>query len=766
MNIEPVAIHSAGRPPRRRLSRLLKHPYRLDRGVWRAVFAGVGAAGSAGSAIGALGAPTGLGAGFDAAAAVLLYALGLALSGWIGASLHRLVRWELPPLTVAGAIYSAAVLSSILDSAQLGLIFSIVVSLLWLLIGGAAGALVGIGASRRFRPSARAAAGLAVAIGIGAPLGFASLPSGSDIPAFADAGGAAAADSAAGTALEPLTAADPTQPGSYSVRTFTYGSGTNRQREEFGAGAALTSMPVDGSRYVAHWTWLRSLYWGFDPHSLPLNGTVWMPEGEGPFPLVLIVHGNHLMEDFSDGGYAYLGELLASRGYVAVSVDENFLNYSVWSGIPSGDMKPRAWLLLQHIGQLQRFAADSASPLYGKIDFASVALLGHSRGGQAAAMAADPDEWFARDDSLPDPSSYRIRAVIALAPTDTMVDGKFARLRDISYLTLQGTADADLVSFYGGNQYERTDFTAGSSAFKASLLIGGANHGQFNTTWGAKDASLPAGLFLRDPELSGEDQRRVAQAYVSAFLDTVTGRADYTALFRDARAGASFLPDTPYVSRYENGSFVPVARYEEGRDRSPLVSATARSEGAISGRVEDARDRDGRETPNHGVELRWQSAGGSYSLVADGTFTWPEAAAASTDIAPPAASADGVYLVFALSDLTWRLRPDETQERSSLQVTVSLEDEAGETASVKLADVMPLRSAPRTTFTRLGWLEETMADGKFKNEFEPAFQTYEIPLAAFRLANPSLRTDELKRIEFSFAGQPGQAMLDDVGFMS
>ena len=47
---------------------------------------------------------------------------------------------------------------------------------------------------------------------------------------------------------------------------------------------------------------------------------------EGLFPLVLIVHGNHLMNDYSDPGYEYLGKLLASKGYIFVSVDENFLN--------------------------------------------------------------------------------------------------------------------------------------------------------------------------------------------------------------------------------------------------------------------------------------------------------------------------------------------------------------------------------------------------------------------------------------------------------
>jgi hypothetical protein len=67
-------------------------------------------------------------------------------------------------------------------------------------------------------------------------------------------------------------------------------------------------------------------------NSLPINTRVWYPEGDGPFPLALIVHGNHNMQDYSDPGHEYLGELLASKGIILASVDENFINYS-WSDI-------------------------------------------------------------------------------------------------------------------------------------------------------------------------------------------------------------------------------------------------------------------------------------------------------------------------------------------------------------------------------------------------------------------------------------------------
>ncbi|MCB8922712.1 MAG: hypothetical protein H6662_14085 [Ardenticatenaceae bacterium] len=91
---------------------------------------------------------------------------------------------------------------------------------------------------------------------------------------------------------------------------------------------------VNGDPFVSGWTDLRTRYWGFGETEMPRNGCLvsrWLR----PFPLLLMVHGNHDMADYSDGGYAYLGELLASRGFIFVSVDENFLNSSAvadWLG--------------------------------------------------------------------------------------------------------------------------------------------------------------------------------------------------------------------------------------------------------------------------------------------------------------------------------------------------------------------------------------------------------------------------------------------------
>ena len=95
------------------------------------------------------------------------------------------------------------------------------------------------------------------------------------------------------------------------------------------------------------------------------------------FPLVLIVHGNHGMEDYSDDGYAYLGDLLASRGYIAVSVDQNYINGS-WSGDFRGrEMAARAWLLLEHLSLWRDWQNDPSHPLGSRVDLERIALIGH-----------------------------------------------------------------------------------------------------------------------------------------------------------------------------------------------------------------------------------------------------------------------------------------------------------------------------------------------------------------------------------------------------
>lgn len=769
-NTAPLGKRIAARlrPERGRL-------YRYDTALWRAASAGVWTAGSAMAAVSILGAPTGLGAGLDIAAAVAMNMAGLMLAGRLAAWLFAALRLAAPGFAAGAALYTVAEIALLLYVNDLGWAFSLVFALVSTAVAALAGALLRLTLSRRFAWRVKLGAWLAAAL-LAASAAYAADRAGepAGLPASAQAG-------RAGASAGPWLADDPSQPGGYAYFAFTYGSGQDRWRPEYGSDADIVSSSVDASAYIDDWPWFRKWFWGFDERSLPLNGSVWMPEGEGPFPLVLIVHGNHLMEDFSDGGYAYLGELLASRGFIAVSIDENFLNYSAWSGIPDEDMKPRAWLLLKHIQQIQAFAADASTPFFGRVDFGLIALIGHSRGGQAVAMAAAADQWFAQDGSLPDRGSYTIQSVAALAPTDTAVDGKRTALRDISYLTLQGAADADITNFYGDRQYRRVSFSPSSHRFKASLYIAGANHGQFNTSWGRLDDSLPAGLFLRAPALSGEQQRQIAKVYLAAFAEaTLHGKDEYRRLFRDYRAGAPFLPDTGYWSRYEDGGFVPVVRYEEAGDiRSLPHGVKAEAAGVSFWSHEEAKDRDGNGTGNKAVKLKWNEAA-KYTLFSKGALALPGVWENG---------ADGASLTFAMAD-PGEEPGDETEDPDSAEepdearpnqeedmrqkedgtsdplsaVEVELADEFGAAVRIKLSDIMPVSPSPATTFTRLPWLEKTMDGGKYDEPVQSVFQTYEIPLERFEEQNPDFDAEDITRITFVFPEGPGQAMLDDIGF--
>jgi len=363
---------------------------------------------------------------------------------------------------------------------------------------------------------------------------------------------------AATASATPLEAPDPSQPGSYPVGRLSYGSGTDKHRVEYGQAVTLKTQPVDATPFVKGFKgWkekLRRWYWGFGPDSFPLNGRVWFPEGDGPFPLVLIVHGNHHMAEFSDPGYAYLGELLASRGFILVSVDENFLNGSPLGDIPK-ENDARAWLLLQHLKVWRGWNETAGNRFYKKVDMENIALVGHSRGGESVAIAAA----FNKLTHYPDDASVRfdfgftIKAVIAIAPSDGQYKpaGKPVPLENVNYLVLQGGHDSDVSLFLGDRQFNRVRFTDHRNWFKASVYIYRANHGQFNTVWGRTDYPPPASWLLNlKPLLDGEEQRRIAKVYFSAFLETTLhGDARYRPLFRDQRLIKAWLPDTIYIRR-------------------------------------------------------------------------------------------------------------------------------------------------------------------------------------------------------------------------
>ncbi|WP_261511956.1 alpha/beta hydrolase [Chryseobacterium paludis] len=375
----------------------------------------------------------------------------------------------------------------------------------------------------------------------------------------------------------PIEAVNPALPGKYKVAFLTYGSGKDKHRAIYGQEARIITPSVDGSLLLKSWDGisgkLRTRYFGFDKTQLPLNAMVWYPENfKGQAPLVLIVHGNHLAQDWSEEGYDYLGKLLASKGYIVASVDENFLNTSITDLDQKGfkdENGARGWLMLKHLELWRKWSKDPANPFFNRINMDQIALIGHSRGGEAMSHAA----LFNKLPYFPDNANevfdfnFNIKAYVAIAP----VDGQYqpasilAPLKDINYFVIQGVHDMDMQSYGGLATYKRIQYSSDYQGFKAGLYVNQANHGQFNTSWGSYDSSSPyINQFNMTHLMPEKEQQQIAKVYISAFLDVnLKGEMVYKPLFVDYRYGRKWLPNHIYFNQFENSETLFVARYEE-----------------------------------------------------------------------------------------------------------------------------------------------------------------------------------------------------------
>jgi hypothetical protein len=562
-------------------------------------------------------------------------------------------------------------------------------------------------------------------------------------------------------AMPRFTFENPGQTGPYTVRAFSYGSGAGR-RAEFAGEADFITPTVDATPAYKGWEGMPAGFYkwvfGRDFAHLPLNGLVWMPEGEGPFPIVLIVHGNHAATDYSDPGYAYLGQHFASRGFITVSVDENFLNgHALWDG-KGEEMPIRAWLLLKHLQVWREWNAEPGNPLYGKVDLDRVALMGHSRGAEAATHAAmlnnkvdRPLTAVAKDGEF----DFGIRGVVAIAPPDGQYKpyGRERKLLDVSYLLLQGGHDQDLSSAIGMRQYSRTRFESNPDAFKAVAYVYRANHGNYNTVWGGADHGPSASMLLnRAGLLAAEEQRTTGRVFMTAFLEaTLHDEADYRKVFIAPAAARDWLPNDIYVTQYQDASFKVVNTHDRlGRlESAELKQARVQTSGLSKPLQSELPLRDGQMQGNRALVAQWDAgANPGYTLAL------PQGGDAEF-----AVSADD-RLVFSLGNLM--------EDKTPLYVTVELVDATGELASQpvsRFGTAPPPLPAKLEKSNRVSKALGSEFFPKVTTPYERMLQSFEIPLSAFVAANANFDPTRVEIIRFRFNDEMGGRMyVDEVGF--
>ncbi|MNO79292.1 hypothetical protein D3C76_704560 [compost metagenome] len=367
-------------------------------------------------------------------------------------------------------------------------------------------------------------------------------------------------------------------------------------------------------------------------------------------------------------------------------------------------------------------------------------------------MAADASRWFLADPELKqDLKTLSIKAVIALAPTDSKVDSMQAKLTNVSYMVLQGARDGDLNEYFGERQYDRTIFTSQDSGFKTYLHIPNANHSQFNTTWGGLDTSLPKGLFLnRNDMMTGSNQRQVAKVYVSAFLETILhDQEEYTRLFRDYRTGLQWLPDSIYFNQFENNKVMEITRFEDEDNTSMIENIKTEVSGGLSWTEETL-------TPdNTGILLKWSRAHSqepSYSL------SWSD----HDDQLPYYfEKADGLSLSIADNSISNTAKQVDALPIANIKITLETRDELSVT--LPLSEFMSLQPMIVPQFTKHEWLEEHFDDGKYNLPEKAIFQSVEIPFEAFENINPSFIPEHIDRMTLEFGEGPGQVLLDNIG---
>lgn len=533
----------------------------------------------------------------------------------------------------------------------------------------------------------------------------------------------------------------------YPVASFTYGTG----EADYQSGSADLSLFVE---YEGFTEWVRTLYWGTGIEEVPLAGSVWYPDCLGTtmnqsqeqgFPILFIVHGNHIMTEDSHLGYAYLGEYLAARGYIVVSVDENFLNGFIDGGLDY-ENDARAVLLLENIRWMKEWSGQEISPLQGIVDFENIILAGHSRGGEAVAIAA----LFNELDRYPEAGHHTfdyhfpIQSLIAIAPSCNQYApaGKTPELTDINYFLIHGSHDGDVSSVIGMKQYDKVTFTGDKECFKAYLYIGGANHGQFNTSWGEYDQMLPTGWYLNtEALLTKEEQQQILCSGIQHFLEaSIRDSLEDKEFFTNSGAWTDDLPVTVYTQGYRDSTYTAIADFEEDSDLESISSGlgyitTARLWGWSEQQLSEDTGTYTSWLDDHAVHLWWSNWDARYQLTLD----------------KPLKLTEQSLLCFDVMNLEI---PEEEEELRQLDFSIALTDGGGKTMKV---DLQPYGVVVPPLPVRLSKAEYLTGEECYKHQFV----SIRIPLTDF----PGLDYSAITSITLRFnKTETGEVMLDNIGF--
>lgn len=163
--------------------------------------------------------------------------------------------------------------------------------------------------------------------------------------------------------------------------------------------------------------------------SRTLDCNLWVPDSDaGPFPLLVWSHGSGSTKDEPD----FFAPVLASRGYVVIAPAFPLTKLGTPGGSKGLDLPNQAGDLGFLIDEMLKGHADSASPVFGKIDEARIAVGGLSLGAATTLLGT----YF---EDLRDP---RIKASIVFASPGGYYSEAIFEGSSIPLLSVHGSTDA------------------------------------------------------------------------------------------------------------------------------------------------------------------------------------------------------------------------------------------------------------------------------------------------------------------------------------
>ena len=288
-----------------------------------------------------------------------------------------------------------------------------------------------------------------------------------------------------------------------------------------------------------------------------LNGVMAVPAGDGPFPVVVILHGTHPgcpvddagvdrwpcdpeVEQRNYAGFEYLVRALAARGYVALAPNINAEN-TFGFGEPIPGVRLRQ-LLDQQMSALAAAAGGGDNnfgvELAGAADVSRLGLIGHSRGGEMA-------NYLTRQFGLDEPETaaalgYGPVAGLLLVAPAVIVQGSTGS--DVPLAVILPACDGDVMQLDGQHFYEAVRFQT-EHTWATTVLLEGANHNGFNTVLGGDMIAYP-GRPGCSPLPAAAEQQQFLVDYAADFLSTLFGAAD-EATAAMARLGLDITQPAP-----------------------------------------------------------------------------------------------------------------------------------------------------------------------------------------------------------------------------